>query len=163
MKIGIIYYSFSGNTLKTCEYLRSRLFLQGHTVEMVRLEPRQEERVFLMQGRQAAHREAPELAGVDFSVAGFDLVIFASPVWALTFAPALRSFLARCEGLENKRCGCVLTCGAQCTSGNALKELAQAAAAKGGKVEFAEYSAGSRAGDPAYLDGRFKPFLDLLI
>jgi len=163
MKIGIIYYSFSGNTLKTCEYLRARLSLQGHTVEMVELKPRQEERVFLQQGRQASRREAPELSAVNFSVAGFDLAVFASPVWAFTFAPALRSFLARCEGLENKRCGCVLTCGAQCASGNALKELTRAIAAKGGTVEFAEYSAGSRAGDPAYLDGRFKPFLDLLI
>ncbi|MGE5307743.1 MAG: flavodoxin family protein [Deltaproteobacteria bacterium] len=160
MNIGIVFYSFSGNTRAVCSFLRDGLTRNGHTARMVEIRLQQEEKRFLEQGRAATHRLKPPLAaGMDLSAAGFDAVVFASPVWAFTYAPALRSYLSACGGLDGKKCACFLTCGAQITSGNALKELEGDIAGKGASVIFSVYISGKKAGDTAYLQGRLDPLL----
>jgi flavodoxin len=154
MKIGILYYSFSGNTRLACVSLKEKLARAGYGVELVELKLATEEKNFFLQGKAASHREIPPLANGMISIASYDCIVLAAPVWAFTFAPALRSFLAS-YSLENKRCGCFLTCGAQITSGNALKELEQGVHEKGGTVFFSAYITGSRAGDLPYLEKRF--------
>jgi flavodoxin len=154
MKIVLVYYSFSGNTRRVCEFLRDELCARGHDVSLTELRLKEEEKRFFSQGAAATSRATPELAVTDFSVERFDAVVLASPVWAFTFAPALRTFLRECRGLTGKRCACVLTCGAQLTSGNALKELESSAAEKGARVIFSAYVAGSKTRDRGYLSGR---------
>jgi flavodoxin len=155
MNIAIIYYSFSGNTGQACMFLREKLAGVGHSVTLVEVKPQQEETDFFRQGRMASKHQIPELANGNCSVAPYDLVIFASPVWAFTFTPAVRAFLQACTGLGNKRCACFLTCGAQIASGNALKEFSRAVVDKGGAVFFSTYVTGAKTGDESYLEKRF--------
>lgn len=156
MNIGLVYYSFSGNTRKVCDFLHARLAGFGHDVFPVEIKPEKEEKRFFCRGAMASGRRTPKLLNKELSVGRYDCVVFASPVWAFTFTPALRSFLRQCEGLENKACACFLTCGAAIASGNALKELEKVIADKGGRVFFSTYVTGSKAGDPEYLRRRFE-------
>jgi flavodoxin len=157
MKIGIIYYSFSGNTKKACEFLKAKMSGLGYGVETVEVRLKEEERSFLGQGKAASQRSTPEITNPDLSLERFDLAVFASPVWAFTFTPALRSFLAACTLPPGKKCACFLTCGSSLLSGNALKEFSGAIAEKGGTVVFAEYISGKKTSDSVYLEQRFAP------
>jgi hypothetical protein len=162
MKAALVYYSFSGNTRTACSFLESKLGSLGCGAEAVPLKPEPEEANFFRQGQQAATRATPPLGTEPRLPGGTGLAVFASPVWAFTFAPALRSFLKDCPGFEGMDCACFLTCGSRLTSGNALKELERAVAGKGGKLVFSTYVRGTRTGDNRYLEEIFSGLFNTL-
>lgn len=161
MKIALIFYSFSGNTKKACEFLKGNLS-EKHEVELVELVLKEPEPVFSRQCRAARRRETPELTNKDYDVSKYDFVVFASPVWAFTFAPALRTFLKLCGGLENKKTAVFLTCGAALTSGGALKELKTIVEEKKADVRFGKYVSGAKTDNREYLESVFKDLLSLI-
>lgn len=161
MKIGIIHYSFSGTTARVCEFLKGELGEKGYDVRLVRLQLREEEKRFFSQGAMARRRETPALVSCP-SISEFDTVILASPVWAFTFTPAVRTFLRECGDFGGKPVACFLTCGSSVTSGGALRELERAIAAKGGKPVFSTYVAGSRSDRGPYLRKRFSQLFGIL-
>jgi menaquinone-dependent protoporphyrinogen IX oxidase len=159
MNILAVFYSFSGNTEKVCSFLKNELCKKGHSVDIVKLKPEKEETTFINQTNAARRNQISKLKNTEFNVSPYQLVVFASPVWAFTITPALRSYLEKCEGLQGKNAAAILTCGSAITSGRALKELEGKIAAKGGAVIFSEYVVGGKAGDGRYLEGRLKKLL----
>ncbi|GEM_PF-552589 len=157
MRTLIVYYSFSGNTKKACEFLRGAMLCRNYQVDLTELELRLEETSFFKQCKSAQAQETPELTNTDFDVSRYDLVIFSSPVWAFTFAPALRTYINKSRGLDNKKVAIFLTCGAAFTSGKALKELEEDLLRKGAIIEFAAYVKGKKTVDSEYLQDVFKP------
>ncbi len=57
---------------------------------------------YVVGGRQSMFKEAPELVDYDFNVDDYDMIIFASPVWAYTYAPAMRTFFTN-EIIQGKK------------------------------------------------------------
>ena len=156
MHIAIIFYSFSGNTKKASEFLRDKILQKSHEVDLIELKLKQEETLFLRQCNAARAHQTPELANAECDATKYDLVVVASPVWAFTFAPALRTCLKNISGLENKKAAAFLTCGAAFTSGKALKELEKSLREKMADVKFCAYIAGAKTGNPEYLKSAFK-------
>ena len=161
MKIAIVFYSFSGNTRKACQFLKEKLSVK-HQVELVELVLKEPETAFYSQCRAARGRETPDLANKDYDVSKYDFVVFASPVWAFTFTPALRTFLKLCSGLDNKKAAVFLTCGAAFSSGGALKELKAIVEGKKAKVQFSKYVKGTKTNNQEYLKDVFKDLLSAL-
>lgn len=162
MKIALTYYSFSGKTKKVNEYLKEQFMAKGHQADCIPLLLQHEERAFLKQGRAAHLKEMPLLRDeVHKDLSCYDFVILSSPVWAFTFAPALRTYVTQCRGLRGKMAAVFLTCGAVFSSGNALKELESVAREQGSEVVFAAYVLGNKTKDMAYLDKIFKPLLEI--
>ena len=161
MKIAIVFYSFSINTKKACQFLKGQLSANNE-VELIQLMLKEPVTAFSIQCSTARKRETPELVNKDYDLSKYDFVIFASPVWAFTFTPALRTFLKLCNGLENKKTAVFLTCGAAFSSGGALKELKTVAQEKKAVVQFSKYVKGTKTDNAKYLEDVFKDLLNLL-
>ena len=95
MKVLVVYYSYEGNT-----ELVAKTIAESVGASRLALRPVDEKRrkgfgKFLWGGRQVLMRAEPELEPFEIDPAGFDLLFLGTPVWAGTFAPAIRSFLSR--------------------------------------------------------------------
>ena len=102
MKTLIVYYSLEGNTKWAAEQLAARL--DADTLRLVPKEayPDKGFKKFLFGGKSAVMKETPELEPYTVDLAPYERVILATPVWAGTLAPPLRSFI-RAESLGGKQ------------------------------------------------------------
>ncbi|MEI8349409.1 MAG: NAD(P)H-dependent oxidoreductase [Candidatus Omnitrophota bacterium] len=162
MKVAIIFYSFSGNTKSACLFLKGSLNSNGIAADSIELKPLREERSFFQQGRQAFRKHMPLLADVTYDLAAYDFVVFASPVWAFTIAPALRSYLKKAKGLENKKTACFVTHGSGLGSKKALRELEEILKSCGARILCAKDIAGNKAKDCFCMEENFKSFIDIV-
>ena len=104
MKDIIVYYSMLGNT----EYAAN--IIAGNTgADVLRIEPEKAYpdkgfKKFFWGGKSAVMGDKPKLIPYDFDADKYDRVIFGTPVWASTFTPPIRSFIAEnAEKLKGKR------------------------------------------------------------
>ena len=92
MKTIIVYYSFEGNT----DFLVNALAetIGAETLELKPIKEHKSKGVskYVWGGYQAVMKKKPDLKPYDFKASDYDRIIIASPVWAGTFAPPLRTF-----------------------------------------------------------------------
>lgn len=162
MKAAIVFYSFSENTLKTAEFIREKAASQEVTVDLIRVKPKEEEKAFLKQCRQAFLRKTPEIADCDYDLSKFDFIIFASPIWVFTIAPALRTYLEKISDLDKKKTACVLTFGSGAGKAKALRELEETLKNKNGRLLFSKNIKGSSTKSSAYLASQLNDLLEML-
>lgn len=162
MQIAIIFYSYTGNTRRACEFLRERLLKMHNAVDFFCLRPKQEPTKFLEQCNAAFNRDVPQLCETEYDLLKYDFIIFASPVWAFTYTPALRAYFKSCRNLKNKKTAVFLTCGSVITSGRALRDIKADLKEIGAKVFYAAYIAGKKTDNPQYLEDRFNNLLTVL-
>lgn len=99
MKVGIIVYSQTGNTLSVAEKIAESLSLKGQAVELLNVET---ESAGPGPGSRTRLRSAPD-------VAPFDAIIFASPVQGFSLAPAMKAYLSQIGDLSGKKIHCFVT------------------------------------------------------
>src|SRR5690554_3228165 len=99
MRIGIIVYSQTGNTLSVAKRLAESLTAKGHTVNIARVESVSEKNP---PTTASDLKSAPD-------VGAYDVVIFASPVHAFTLAPAMKVYLENISSLAGKEVYCFVT------------------------------------------------------
>ncbi len=165
MKVAIIYYSFSGNTQRMCEFLLDKLSRKEVLAEQIVLKPKKETRSFFTQGRLAFLRKEVELLNIEdnMSLAAYDFIIFASPVWAFTITPAMRSYISKAQGLQRKKCAALLTAGSIKGAGRALDEFVSLIRGIEGEVVFRKVVVGKRTKDREYLEEELRPLLKPLV
>ena len=93
MKIGIVYYSMSGNVDYVAKNIAKRL-----KADLIRIEPKKEYpnkglKKFLWGGKSALMGETPELEKYEFDGDKYDCIILGTPVWASQFTPPIRTFI----------------------------------------------------------------------
>jgi flavodoxin len=81
MKIGILVYSGTGNTLSVAEKLKEKLITNGHNVEFKRIETAGE----YNPQRPMDKVEFKEIYKID----KYDAIVFASPVQAFALSPVM--------------------------------------------------------------------------
>jgi len=92
MKKLVVFYSLDGNTR-----LMAQAIAETIGAEMLELKPAKEitrnnfMKIFAG-GKQAILKAEPELFPFDVKPEEYDLIFFGTPVWAWTYAPALRTF-----------------------------------------------------------------------
>jgi flavodoxin len=162
MKAIIIFYSFSGNTKRACLFLEERLKQAGAQVDLIDLRPQKEPKKFFQQCLQAGFKKTPKLAECNYEARAYDFIIFASPVWAFTIAPALRSYLNKINDLGQKRVVCVLTFVSGTGKNKALKELEDIVRNKNGYLLFSQNIKGDKTNQADYLNQELKVFLEAI-
>jgi len=162
MNVAIISYSFSGNTKRACLFLMKKIKEKNINADVFDLKPAKEEKAFLLQCRDAFYKHKPEIQNPAFELSAYDFVVFASPVWAFTFAPALRVYLESVKDLTDKRCACFLTYGSGMGKGKAMEELEGILKAKGGRILFSKNMPGVKTKDKEYLEEQFKSLVDII-
>ena len=162
MKVAIISYSFSGNTKRACVFLMEKIKEKNIEAAIFDLKPSREEKKFLLQCRDAFYKHKIEIQNPVSELNTYDFVIFASPVWAFTFAPALRAYLENIKDLTDKKCACFLTYGSGMGKNKALEELEEILKAKGARILFSKNIPGSKTKDKEYLEEQFKSLVDII-
>ena len=108
----IVYYSLTGNVADTVQKVAKEI--GADTLELLPKEayPDQGVRKFLWGGKAAVMGEDPTLEPYEFDREKYDRIIFASPVWAGTFAPPLRSFIRKeRDAIAGRTYAAILCCG----------------------------------------------------
>ncbi len=123
MKAKIVFYSYSGNTRKTAEILKSCLD-KNYEVESFELKAEDESDSFLKQAARAFRKKEAKLsADTPLDMSGCDILAVGSPVWAFGPAPAVRSFLNQCSGIAGKKVIIFTTYGSGAGKGNCIKQM----------------------------------------
>lgn len=98
MKVGIIVYSQTGNTLSVAEKLKERLVAAGHAVNLEKV---------------ISDNENPSVAGKVLikgpDPSAYEGLIFASPVQAFSLAAVMSAYLKQVPALEGKKTACFVT------------------------------------------------------
>ncbi len=108
MKTAIVYYSYTGMTKKYVEKIKEKF-----DCELIEIKPKQDIKVkgyasYFVGGLKIAKKDTPELMDYSFNKDDYDLIILASPVWAYTFVPAMRTFLES-EKIRGKKLALLMT------------------------------------------------------
>ncbi len=102
MKSLVIYYSFEGNTRFIAEAVAREI-----KSDVLELKVKNDIKTkgflkFLWGGKQVLQKKTPELLPLDKNPEDYEIIFIGTPVWAFTFAPALRTFLKDVK-LKNKK------------------------------------------------------------
>ncbi len=103
MKIAIVYYSYTGTTKKYVNEIKNIT-----ECDLIEIKPENEMKSagrlhsYLKGGMKVFKKESPKLKDYNFNKDDYDFIIIASPVWAFTYPPAIKSFLEN-EKISGKR------------------------------------------------------------
>lgn len=161
MNIGIIYYSFTGNTRRSCLFLKEQFSAKGHKVECIDLQPVKETKAFLKQCCEAAFKKTPALLECNYDLGKYDMLIFASPVWAFAIAPALNAYLQKVKNMAGKKVACFLTYGSGVGAQRALNSLQERIRQNKGQVLFSKNISGEQTKHRRHLLEQFQTLFEL--
>lgn len=99
MKIGIIVYSQTGNTLSVAEELKAKLLAGGNLVSLEQV--------------SAINKDATKIEQVQLAnkpdVSTYDMLVFAAPVQGFSLSPVMNAYLSGITSLKGKKVGCFVT------------------------------------------------------
>ena len=121
MRACIIYFSLTGNKHALAQIISQGLKHKNFDVDLVRLEPVDGAGTFAGQGMTALQRKRVNIGDVNFDLSMYDLIWFGSPVWAFSPAPALNTYLDKCNGLNGKKTVVFYTYGSGTGKGRAVR------------------------------------------
>ncbi len=101
MKTLVVYYSLTGNTKRMAEIVAEELDARVQPLVPLNDIPRRGLRKYWHAARQTFGKACPELQPLEHDPQTFDRLVIGTPVWAGSYAPALRSFLSACR-IEKK-------------------------------------------------------------
>lgn len=101
-KILVVYYSLTGNTKLIAEVIAESI-----NSDILELKPVKELKAdsstkYFWGGYQATMKIKPKLEDFDENPLEYDIIFLGTPVWAWTYAPPIRSFLAKYD-LKGKK------------------------------------------------------------
>ena len=108
MKVGIVYYSRTGNTKKAAEIIREKLEKNKENVELIEIEHAKKPG-FFKAGRAAMRQTELPIKNKDYNLEKYDTILVGSPTWAGKPSPYLRTFFNKAENLKGKQAGIFIT------------------------------------------------------
>ena len=127
MKIGIVVYSQTGNTMQVAEKLNEALTASGHAAVVERITAEQEN---TKDGVKVTLTHAPDASA-------YDMIYFAAPVHAFSLCPVMKTYLQAMDTLNGKQVACVVTQHfpkAWMGGNHAMRQMRDAIQKKGGSV-----------------------------
>ena len=123
MKTAIVYYSLQGNTRYVAEKVAGETGADLIELIPVKAYPDKGMIKFIWGGSAVTFKKKPDLKPYSFDSSDYDLVILATPVWAGSYTPPLRTFLED-NDLTGKKIAVIATSAGGDSSKciNALKE-----------------------------------------
>ena len=101
MKIGIVYYSRTGNTRKIAKILEEKIKEKKAEVDLIEIE--QVNRPgFFKAGRASMKQQELPIKNTDFDMGKYDIIIAGSPTWAGRPSPFITTFLNKAENIKGK-------------------------------------------------------------
>lgn len=104
----VVYYSLEGNTKFIATAIAAAIGAQLLELKPEKDLSKDSFTKYIWGGKQVVFKEKPLLQSYQLDPNSFDTIIFGTPVWASSFAPALNTFLHK-HPLKGKRVG-IFTC-----------------------------------------------------
>ena len=127
MKIGLIVYSQTGNTLQVAETLQKALVSAGHDAQLERI---------TVADANFKSTEMPVFTNTP-DVSAYDMLYMAAPVQGFSLCRAMKAYLAQLDTLAQKPVACFVTQffpKAWMGGKNAVKQMCEEIAHKGGEI-----------------------------
>ncbi|RDU22526.1 flavodoxin family protein [Anaerosacchariphilus polymeriproducens] len=99
MKVGIIVYSKTGNTLSVAERLKEKLIKKGCSVNLEQIETVNE---------NPSESKNFELKNIP-NIKDYDILFFGAPVWAFSLSGVMNAYLSQIPSLMGKKAGVFVT------------------------------------------------------
>jgi len=132
MKTAVIYYSYGGSCALIAEILKTELNADAFRIETLDDKKRKGFSLFFWGGGQVFMGKKPPLKPLSVDIGSYDLIVFGTPVWAGSPAPAIASFLSK-NSISGKKIA--LFC---CHGGGKGKALDKLKALLGGNTFIGE-------------------------
>ncbi len=130
MKIGLFIHSHTGNTLSVAEQLRDKLLMNGHIVELKKLEPTGGENTNVVDINKISFLPEPDMSGYDY-------VMIGAPVRGFSISPVLAAYLSKIAALKGQKVDLFVTQAfpyAWMGGNNAIKQMRNVCDQKGATV-----------------------------
>ncbi len=109
MKIGIVYYSRTGNTKKIAKTLEEKIKQKKAEVDLIEIE-HEKRPGFFSASRVALKNKDLPIKNKDFNLDKYDLILTGTPTWAGRPSPYIKSYLKNVEKLKGKKAAVFVTC-----------------------------------------------------
>lgn len=109
MKIGIIYYSRTGNTRSIAKLLEKQLKDKNTDVDLLEVKAVKNPGFLKACISAIRERELP-IKNKKCDLKKFNMVLFGCPVWAGSPSPYIKSFLEKAQNSKDKKAGVFVTC-----------------------------------------------------
>lgn len=102
MKIGIVYYSRTGNTRQVAKILEEKFKGKNAEVDLIEIE-HVKRPGFLAAGRASMRRQELPIKNTDFDVGKYNVIVAGSPTWAGRPSPFITIFMNKAENVKGKK------------------------------------------------------------
>ena len=102
MKIGIVYYSRTGNTRQVAKILEEKFKEKNAEVDLIEIE-HVKRPGFFTAGRAATKQQELPIKNTDFNMEKYDVIIAGSPTWAGRPSPFIKIFINKAENIKGKK------------------------------------------------------------
>ena len=101
MKIGIVYYSRTGNTKKVAQILEEKFKKEKVEVDLIEIE-HVKRPGFLKAGRASMKQQELPIKNTDFDMKKYDFILTGSPTWGGRPSPFITTFVNKAENIKGK-------------------------------------------------------------
>jgi flavodoxin len=101
MKIGIVYYSRTGNTRQVAKTLEEKFKEKKAEVDLIEIE-HVKRPGFLTAGKAASKQLELPIKNTDFNMEKYDIILAGSPTWAAKPSPFITFFINKAENIKGK-------------------------------------------------------------
>jgi len=102
MKVGIVYYSRTGNTRNVAQLLEKKLKEKNAEVNLIEIE-HVKKPGFFTAGRAAMKQEELPIKNTDFDMGKYDVILAGSPTWGGRPSPFVTIFMNKAENIKGKK------------------------------------------------------------
>ncbi len=122
MKIGIVYYSRTGNTKHVAKILEEKFKEKKVEVDLIEIE-HVKRPGFLTAGRSAMKQLDLPIKNIDFDMKKYDFIIAGSPTWGGSPSPFVKSFMSKAKNVNGKKAAVFSTCGGSIDNREKFNEI----------------------------------------
>jgi len=102
MKIGIVYYSRTGNTRKAAKLLEEKFKEEKAEVDLIEIQHVKKPGFFKAGNAAIKQKELP-IKNTDFDMKKYDFIITGSPTWGGSPSPFVKSFMDKAKNIKGKK------------------------------------------------------------
>ena len=140
MKIGIVYYSRTGNTNRVAKILEEKLKGKNAEVDLIEIEHVKRPGFFAAGKAATKQRELP-IKNTNFNMEKYDMILIGCPTWAGRPSPYITTFINKAENMKEKKIGIFGTGMSPITAREQFKEIIRNNLEKAGMKTFDSYVA----------------------
>jgi len=102
MKIGMVYYSRTGNTKKIAKILEEKFKEKNTEIDLIEIE-HVKKPGFFTAGRATMKQLELPIKNTDFNMGKYDILIMGSPTWGGRPSPFIKIFINKAENIKGKK------------------------------------------------------------